>query len=133
MNKFKLDTAHGIILCKVKITNGRRSIISKLAVDTGASITMISIENALAIGINPSRAARHIEITTANGIICAPIVRIPNFECFGINAKNIEVICHNLPSESCVEGLLGLNFLKSSKIILDFSKNLILSNTPISE
>lgn len=123
--KFKLDTTEGIILSKAKIANRKQSIFIKIAVDTGASFTMISIEAALAIGINPSKSMRHIEITTANGIVFVPVIKIPSFKCFGVELKNIEAVCHNLPPESCVEGLLGLNFLKGAKVIIDFSKNII--------
>ncbi len=77
MGKFKFDITEGVILCKAKITNKRQSLFLKLAVDTGASFTMISIENALAIGNDPSKSIRHIEVTTANGIVFAPIIRIP--------------------------------------------------------
>jgi len=97
----------------------------KLAIDTGASITMISIESALAIGIDPSKSERRIEITTVNGTILVPTVTIPSFTCLGIEVKNMDVICHNLPPESAVEGLLGLNFLKSAKVVMDFSKDTI--------
>ncbi len=123
MKKFKLDTTEGIILCKAKLTHKKQSIFIKLAVDTGASFVMISAESA--IGIDPSKSMRHIEITTANGVVFVPVVKIPSFKCFGIELKNIEAVCHNLPPESCVEGLLGLNFLKRAKVILDFSKNII--------
>lgn len=125
MSKFRLDTTHGIILCKVKLANNKRYIIAKLAVDTGASFTMISIETALAIAIDPSKSTRHIEITTANGVVFAPIIKVQSFKCFGIEVKNMDVVCHNLPPESPVEGLLGLNFLKTAKVILDFPKNII--------
>ena len=125
MGEFKFDIAAGVIPCKAELVNRRRSLFIKLAVDTGASITMISIESALAIGLNPSRATRHIEITTTSGVVFTPIIRVPFFRCFGIEIKNMDVICHNLPPESCVEGLLGLNFLKEAKISIDFSKNVI--------
>lgn len=125
MSKFGLDTTQGIILCKAKLANNKQCIIAKLAVDTGASFTMISIESALAIGIDPSKSMRHVEITTVNGVVFVPVIKIPSFMCFGIEFKNIEAVCHNLPPESCVEGLLGLNFLKRAKVILDFSKNII--------
>jgi len=127
MKKFILDTANGIILCKAKIASFDQSIFLKLAVDTGASITMIPAQAALGIGIDPSSASRHLEITTANGIILAPIVTIPSFICFGIKIRNMDVLCHNLPPESAVEGLLGLNFLKKAKIVIDFSNNVILA------
>lgn len=123
MSKFPFDVNQGIILCKAKLTNKKNSIFLKLAVDTGATLTMISIESALAIGVDPSKSTRHIEITTANGTVFAPIIKIPFFESLGIEIKNLDVVCHNLPSESSVEGLLGLNFLKAAEVTIDFSEN----------
>lgn len=126
MEKFKLDTTSGIILCKAKLTNNnKKSIMSKLAVDTGATFTMVSVETALAIDIDPSKSTYHIEINTVNGTILTSVIKIPIFECFGVKIRNLEVICHNLPPESPVEGLLGLNFLKKAMIIINFSKNII--------
>jgi len=127
MGEFRFDPAPGVILCKAELVHGPRSLFVKLAVDTGASFTMISIESALAIGLNPSRATRHIEITTAGGVVFTPIIRIPCFRCFGIEIEKMDAICHNLPPESCVEGLLGLNFLQAAGVTIDFSGNVIRS------
>jgi len=125
VNKFNLDADKGIILCKAKLTNKKSSVILKLAVDTGASATMVSIEAAMAIGINPSRSIHSVEVSTASGMILAPIIKIPSFKCFGVEVKNLQVFCHTLPPQSPVEGLLGLNFLKDAKVIIDFSRNII--------
>ena len=125
MHPFRLDLSHGIILCKVRLCHRRHSIFVKLAVDTGASLTMISVEAALAIGLEPAKTQKHIEITTANGIVYAPVVNVPTIECFGVKLKDLEAVCHNLPSESPVEGLLGLNFLSQANVIIDFSKKVI--------
>lgn len=125
MGQFKFAQTQTIILCKARLLHKKQSILVKLAVDTGATFTMISVENALAIGLDPSTATRHIEVTTANGVVFAPLIEIPSFQCLGITVKDMEVICHNLPPESPVEGLLGLNFLKAAKVIIDFSENTI--------
>lgn len=119
------NTKHGIILCKTKISNKRQSMFLKMAVDTGASFTMISYENAFVIGIDPSKSRNTIEITTANGIVIAPLIKIPSFMCLGIEIKNMYVTCHNLPPESNIDGLLGLDFLKAAQIIIDFSRDII--------
>lgn len=87
---------------------------------------MIPVETAQALGIDPFKSTLPpLEISTANGIVLAPLIKIPLFTCFGVTYKNIEIICHNLPQESCAEGLLGLNFLKKTKIIIDFSESII--------
>jgi hypothetical protein len=44
---------------------------------------------------------------------------------FGAKIKHIQVVCHNLPPESPVEGLLGLDFLKAAKVVLDFKRNVL--------
>ena len=98
-----------------------------MALDTGATYTMIPVEAAIAIGCNPLECPRKIEITTGSSIEYTPLILIPKFRDFGIEIKNMEVVCHDLPSESPVEGLLGLNFLKESKITINFFKNIIVT------
>lgn len=99
----------------------------KLALDTGATYTMIPVEAAIAVGCNPLKPHRKIEITTGSGVEYVSTVLVPKFKAFGVELKKMEVVCHNLPTPSPVEGLLGLNFLTRAKLIIDFSKNSILS------
>ena len=96
-----------------------------MALDTGATYTMVPNKAVLSIDINPSKTHRTIEVTTGSGVIIAPIVIIPKFRAFEFEIKNLEVICHNLPPESAVEGLLGLNFLKHFNVFLKFPKNIL--------
>lgn len=125
MTEFRFDPKQSIILCYVEIASPKIRLSLKMALDTGATYTMIPIEAAVAIGCSPLRSKRRIEITTGSGIEYVPIVTIPKFKAFGIEIKNMEAICHNLPPQSTVEGLLGLNFLKEAKITIDFSQNTI--------
>lgn len=121
MNKFKFDTKLGIILCHAEISkHDDRPFVIKMALDTGATYTLIPFEAAMAAGINPVRAKKQIEIVMGGGIVMAPLIRVPSFKAFGYEVKNLEVICHNLPPESSVEGLLGLNFLIQFNVLLKF-------------
>lgn len=93
----------------------------KLALDTGASITMIPPEKIIVTGHKiPTSQEKMIKIFTASGIEYVPIVSISALTCMGITVKNIDVVCHNLPSESPVEGLLGLNFLIHLPVFIEF-------------
>lgn len=96
-----------------------------MALDTGATYTLIPPEAAFSIGLDPSKCIRKIELVTGGGVVLAPIIVVPEFRAFGFKLKKHEVICHNLPPESAIEGLLGLNFLDGFKVTLDFPKNLI--------
>ncbi len=126
MKKFKFNPKKSIITCHVELASRRMELSLKLALDTGATYTMIPIEAAFAIGCNLLKPHRKIEITTGSGIEYVSTVLVPKFKAFGIEIKNMEVVCHNLPTPTPVEGLLGLNFLTKAKLVIDFSKNFIL-------
>jgi len=108
---FKNLVKDGVISLYVQITGPRTYRIIKMALDTGASYTIIPLETAIAIGYNPVLSRKRIEITTASGVVIVPVIKIKSITCLGKEIKNIEVICHDLPSQSPVKGLLGLNFL----------------------
>lgn len=125
MPLFKFDPKHSVIICHAEIVGQKAELSLKMALDTGATYTMIPIEAAVGIGCNPLHAQRMIEITTGSSVEYVPVITVPKFRAFGIETRNMEVICHNLPPQSPVEGLLGLNFLKRAKLVIDFSKNII--------
>jgi hypothetical protein len=43
----------------------------------------------------------------------------------GQKVANMEVLCHDIPPESGVDGLLGLSFLKHFKLTIRFRKGII--------
>ena len=125
MPRFPFNPKQSLILCHAELVSHTITLSLKMAVDTGATYTMIPIEAALALGCAPTRARRVIEITMGSGIAHVPIVTIPTFRAFGITIARLPVICHNLPTPSPVEGLLGLNFLIQAHLTIDFSAHVI--------
>ena len=102
----------GIISVYTQISGPRARRTIKMALDTGASFTMIPAEKIIATGHKiPTSPDKMIKIFTASGIEYVPLVTISSLACLGVTVRNIKVVCHNLSPESPVEGLLGLNFL----------------------
>ena len=100
---------------------GKTPTLLKMALDTGATYTVIPPKAALAIGCDPSRAKRRIQMVTASGVEHVPVVVIPKITCLGVEVAKLEAVCHDLPP-SMVEGLLGLNFLIHFKPFRRFAK-----------
>ena len=125
MGKFKFNPKQSIIICHVEIIGPKKELSLKMALDTGATYTMVPVESALIIGCDTSQPPHKIEITTGSSVEYVSLITIPKFRAFGVEIANMQVICHNLPPQSPVDGLIGLNFLKSAKIIIDFSKDII--------
>src|SRR3989338_6409560 len=125
MPKFKIAPQTGLIICHVRISGRGKPVFLKMALDTGSTKTIIPPEAATAIGANPAYSRKTTEITTGSGTVICPIIRIAKFSCLGFTRRKMDVVCHNLPAESPVEGLLGLDFFKNYRIILDLRRNIL--------
>ncbi|MBI3333362.1 MAG: retroviral-like aspartic protease family protein [Candidatus Omnitrophica bacterium] len=82
-----------------------------MAIDTGATTTVIPPTVAAAIGCDPAKSRERVSILTASSAEYLPVVTIPLVVCFGERVRFLKVACHDLPPQSTVDGLLGLDFL----------------------
>jgi clan AA aspartic protease (TIGR02281 family) len=110
----------GPLIAYVEVVGPRTSRVITRVLDTGAVHTVIPIETALVIGYDPAKLKRHIEVVTASGVVLAPLLRIHALRCLGQTVRNPQVLCHDLPAQSPVKGLLGLNFLRHVNVHLNF-------------
>jgi predicted aspartyl protease len=110
----------------LEAADGRSSLVIPVVVDTGASMTVIAIDIMGRLGYDPANPAlnRH-RIVTGSGIEYAPRTSVRSATAIGQKVANLEVLCHDLPPESGVDGLLGLNFLKRFKLTIRFRKGII--------
>ena len=113
-------TAKSIYL-RLKVSNinadTTRDIL--VALDTGASMTMIPTEVAIDLGYDLSNLNE--QMMTANGIVLANRIAVHKLTAIGETVENIDVVCHDLPEGSIIEGLLGLNFLRHFDVNISFS------------
>ncbi|MBI4657411.1 MAG: retropepsin-like domain-containing protein [Verrucomicrobia bacterium] len=100
---------------------GRRhqAIVLRLLVDTGASFTILPVEAVERIGCDTHHPLRTVRIVAANGILVAPVVKVPSFNCLGAKIDDFPVVAHTLPTETLVDGLLGMDFLSRCRAVLD--------------
>jgi predicted aspartyl protease len=111
----------GLLIVYVRISGPKGSRLVRLAIDTGATATLIPPKAALAIGVNPARSISFREILTASGKELIPLAIIPRFQVFERTFRRITIACHELPSESPIDGLLGLDVLTRLKAVIDLN------------
>jgi len=70
-------------------------------------------------------ALKHLEIVTASGVELVPQLTVRAARCLGQTVKKLEVVYHDLPPQSPVKGLLGLNFLRHVNVHLNFLQNVL--------
>ena len=112
-----------IIIERVKVEGPKSIREVDLILDTGARFTTLSWEILEDIGYDPAVSIDRIKLITANGVIEAPLVKVKKLVIRDLPCSNIEVVCHNVPDLTGVDGLLGLNFLSRFKTIIDYKRN----------
>src|SRR3989344_5070059 len=103
---------------------GKIKHLVKFALDTGASYIVIPwwIATGLGLEINQENL---VSTTTATTVEHVPYTLIPKVSVLGKTVLKVPCIIKDLPSESGVDGLLGLSFLKHFKLTIDFKKGIL--------
>ncbi len=120
MPRLALDPDARRILIRAKLIGPLGKRLIPMILDTGASITTISHEVALAIGCDPAKTNLRTEIMTASSVESVPLIVLPAIEVLGQRVERLEAVCHDLPAVSPVVGLLGLNFLRQFDLHVNF-------------
>ncbi len=114
----------GIVLFTT-ISHGTVKRRLKMVLDTGATYCMMPWHIAEELGYKPALIKESIAVHTANGQIHVPILSVESILILGKHVKNCEVLIHDLPETSRVDGLIGLSFLKECKVKIDFQKGVL--------
>jgi predicted aspartyl protease len=118
--KFSFEPEYGLVYVRVKIVCGERDMILNLALDTGASATMISAKRLAEVGYDLDKPEDEIYIATGSGLIFVPKITIEKLMSLGETKANFTVIAHDLPPTASVDGVLGLDFLRGHVLNIDF-------------
>ena len=91
-----------------------------MALDTGATATLVNSDISVLLGYDPSVAPTRKQITTGSGVEFASEISVEKVEALGLERIDFPVLCHTLPPSASVDGLLGLDFLRGQRLVLDF-------------
>lgn len=98
--------------------NQERSV--QLIVDTGASMTVLSTQVAIDLGILGTTENELMTVNTAGGQVQVNVNYLSSVTVGSAQAFDVGVAIHDLPDiPSQIEGLLGMSFLKHFLVTLD--------------
>lgn len=117
---FPFNPKQGLIIIRAEFFGPSGSNILRLALDTGATGTLVNIGMLVAIGYDPALTANRIQVTTGSGVEYAPLITVDQIITLGQERINFPVLCHTLPPSASVDGLLGLDFLRDQYLTIDF-------------
>ena len=120
--KERFDARQGLIVVPVKIHGPNGSVQLQLALDTGATSTLIRPVHLEAIGCDPGLAQERVQVTTGSGVEFALRLKVTRISALGRSRRNFPVLGHTLPPSATVDGLLGLDFFRRCRLEIDFRR-----------
>ena len=111
----------GLVVVAVDVHGPQGSGVAHLAVDTGATETTISRDVLQAVGIDATqRNMGSVRVVTGSGIISVPLVKLDGLDALSQQRADFVVQAHNLPPSLPIDGVLGLDFLRVGRLVVDF-------------
>lgn len=124
----KFNPSSKSIRVPVQFSGPDRIVTVYLILDTGASITMLDWDLLEYIGFDPASVKDRTKIITGSSTESAPPVTVSKIEALGHTCHDFTVLSHTLPSQTTVDGLLGLNFFTGTNLHIDFSNGIVKVN-----
>jgi hypothetical protein len=118
---FPFSGQRGLILVSARVTGPLGSANAKLALDTAALTTWVDPRVLASVGYDSAIATQYAQVLTASGLIRAPLQTIDSLTALGKTRILMPVVTAALDPASNIDGLLGLDFLRGTRLTVDFA------------
>jgi hypothetical protein len=123
--KSKFDPTQGLIVIPTRLYGIQKDTIVRLVLDSGASGSMINWDIAVLLGYDPVSSKERIQVTTGSGVEFASRIFIRKIDALGRSMENFPMLCHTLPPSAMVDGILGFDFFRGERLIINFKKGIV--------
>jgi clan AA aspartic protease (TIGR02281 family) len=113
-----LKSSSNALMVDAVLSQAQRTTQGTFIIDTGATYTSISQQMAERLGLD-LRQCEKVLITTANGQIEVPKIRIETLRVNGLEAHDVEATVISVRQGSSFSGLLGLSFIRQFVVTID--------------
>ena len=126
ITEFERPSAESLILIPARLPSV--GVRTRLALDTGASHTVIDLTLLLMAGYRLADAHRQVSFETAGGIVEAHVFQVTSLTALGVTRTNFEVCSYDFFAQHILtefHGMLGLDFLAGYKVCIDLRESTI--------
>ena len=119
------DPQRGLVVVPTRLWGPRGDVVTRLALDTGATTTLINWDLVVFVGYDPAAVAARVQVTTGSGVEFVPQVTLRKVQAIGSERLDFGVLCHTLPPSATVDGVLGLDFLRGQRLVVDLRQGIV--------
>jgi hypothetical protein len=117
---FPFEPNYGLIIVRAELEGPSGNAVLRLALNTGATATMINMGMLVSIGYDPALVLDLFQVTTGSGVEFVPRIILRKIIAIGKERVDFPVLCHTLPPTAGVDGLLGFGFMRLQTLTIDF-------------
>ena len=110
----------GLVIVPAAVDGPSGSGVLRLALDTGATGTVINVGMLVALGYDPALTPQRIQVATGSGVEFVPRITLDKIVALGQERTHFPVLGHTLPPSAGIDGLLGLDFVRGQTLTVDF-------------
>lgn len=119
------DPQARLIVVPTRLRGLEGSWVAKLALDTGATYTIVSVHVLATIGHDPALSEERVEITMGSGVELVARVSVQSIGALGHQRGPFPILCHTLPPGAGIDGVLGLDFFRGMRLVVDFREGVV--------
>ena len=119
------DAQRGLVIVPAALEGPGGVAILRLALDTGATGTLVNVGLLVALGYDPALVSERIQVTTGGSVEFVARVAVQRITALGQERTGFPVLCHTLPASAGVDGLLGLDFLRGQTLTVDLRSGMV--------
>ena len=119
---FDFDPQASIIEVKAGYSNGNKIFGLRMALDTGATQTVIKPLALKDVVDFRERVEGGFNVETANGEVVAFGLRLSALFALGLMREEFTVIVHDIGSSLPIDGVVGLDFLRERELRINFAR-----------
>lgn len=116
------NPAEGLVIVFAALDGPSGKGVLRLAVDTGATVTLINAPSLVMAGYDPALSNDRYEVATASGVEYASRITVSKLTALGFDRRDLPILCHTLPPSASVDGVLGLDFFRDQVLTIDFRR-----------
>jgi hypothetical protein len=121
----RFDGRSGLIVVPTKIHGVNGDTVVRLALDTGATMTMVNWDVLIMLGYDPAASPVRTQVTTGSGVEFVPRIELLKLEALGETRERSSTLCHTIPPSATVDGVLGLDFFRGRRLDIDFRSGFV--------
>ncbi len=117
---FPFDSDQGLIVVSVELTGPSGCALLRFALDTGATASVVNADLLASVGYDSASFSERLQVTTGSGVEFAPRVTVQRIRSMGHERTDFPVLCYTLPPGTGVDGVIGLDFVRGQRLVIDF-------------